>query len=288
MAQIQKYLLIQTIPVRSKIRNVRHIGLCPNTGIGGRELTVDQSQRCAARIFGITYLLSLAVIMVAFARFYAPYLVWESGEQTARRFIGHEHAIRLYLAGSFLYGVGTIVLLTALYVLLRPVSRGIALFAAFSKLVYAVFWFVVFLDIFNALNVLATTGSLRTLGSDNLAALAGLHVISGRDAYYIALVFHGLGSALFAWVFLQSRYIPRVVAAWGMLGAVYEGICGFAYLMNPQFGKILSPDWYELPLMIFELLLSLWLLYRGFRSPKETQTTVQGEAQASGASGGAS
>ncbi len=249
---------------------------------------MDRSQRCAARIFGVTYLLSLAVIMVAFARFYAPYLVWESGEQTARHFIGHENAIRLYLAGSFLYGVGTIVLLAALYVILRPVSRGIALFAAFSKLVYAVFWFVVLLDIFNALNVLGTTGSLRTLGSDSLAALAGLYISSGRDAYYIALVFHGLGSALFAWVFLQSRYIPRILAICGILGSLYEGFCGFSYLVVPRFGKILSPDWYELPLMIFELLLAAWLLYRGFRSPQGIPAVLQDEPQAAKASGSGS
>jgi hypothetical protein len=43
------------------------------------------------------------------------------------------------LAGAFLYGVGMIVLLTALYVILRPVSRGIAFFAAFSKLIYVLF-----------------------------------------------------------------------------------------------------------------------------------------------------
>ncbi len=211
--------------------------------------------------------------MVAFSRFYAPYLVWENGEATARRFIGHEHAIRLYLAGSFLHGIGTIILLTALYIILRPVSRGLSLFALFSKLAYALFWFVVLLDIFGALRLLGTTGALRTLGPDGLAALAGMRIDSSRDAYYIGLALTGLGSALFAWVFFQSRYIPRIVAVWGILAALYEGFCGFAYLIHPGFGSILSPNWYELPLMIFELLLCGWLLFQGFRpSQKEAAT----------------
>src|ERR1051326_2908651 len=115
---------------------------------------MDPSQRNAAKAFGITYLLSLAVIMVAFSRFYAPYLVWEKGEETARHFIGHEGSIRLYLAGAYLHGVGTIVLLAALYVILRPISRGISLFAAFCKLIYVLFWFICLLDVFGALRLM--------------------------------------------------------------------------------------------------------------------------------------
>jgi len=232
---------------------------------------IERSQLYAARIFGITYLLSLAIITVAFSRFYAPYLVWENGEETARHFIAHEQAIRLYLAGAFFYGAGMIVLLTALYVILRPVNRGIALFAAFSKLTYVLFWFILLLDLFGALRLLRGAGSLRTFGPDGLAALAGWQFDSSLDAYYIGLAFHGLGSALFAWVLLQSRYVPRTLAIWGILGSLYEGFCGFAYLMHPSFGAILSPNWYELPPMTFEFLLSLWFLFRGLRPPETAQ-----------------
>ena len=216
----------------------------------------------------------LAVITVAFSRFYAPYLVWEKGEETARHFMGHEHAIRLYLAAAFFYGVGTIVLLTALYVILRPVSRGIALLAAFSKLIYVLFWFVFLLDLFGALRLLGAGGSLRTFGPDGLIALAGMQLDSSRDAYYCGLVFNGLGLALFAWVFFQSRYIPRTLAVWGILGCLYESFCGFAYLIYPGFGGILSANWYELPPMTFELLLCVWLL-RGLRSPQTVPAAPQ-------------
>src|SRR5579872_1882784 len=161
----------------------------------GKEPMTDQSQRRAARIFGITYLLTLGVTMLAFSRFYAPYLVWGKGEETARHFIGHERAIRLYLAGAFFHGVGMIVLLTALYVILRPVSRVMALFAAFTKLVYVLFWFILLLDLFAALRLLGAGGSLQGLGWEGLTALAGLQLDSSWDAYYIGLAFNGLGSA---------------------------------------------------------------------------------------------
>jgi len=83
-----------------------------------KELMIERSQHHAGKIFGITYFLSLLVIGVTFSRFYAPYLVWENGEETARHFITHEQSVRIYLAGAFLYGAGVIVQLTALYVIL--------------------------------------------------------------------------------------------------------------------------------------------------------------------------
>ena len=230
---------------------------------------IEQSQRHAAKTFGITYLLSLLVIGVAFSRFYAPYLVWENGEETARRFITHERSIRMYLAGAFFYGAAIIVQLTALYVILRQVNRPIALFAAFSRLLYVFFWFVLVLDLFCALRQIGGAGSLRTFGPDGLAALAGTQLDSSRDAYYIGMVFNALGLALFASVFFQSRYVPRTLALWGVLTSLYEAFCGLAYLFYPNFGTILSVNWYEYPLMSFELLLTLWLLFRGLRSPNK-------------------
>ena len=215
----------------------------------------------------IAYLLSLLVIGVAFSRFYAPYLVWENGEETARRFITHERSIRIYVAAAFFYGAAMVVQLTALYVILRQVNRGIALFATFSRLIYVFFWFVLVLDIFYALRLLGGAGSLRTFGPDGLAALAGSQLDSSRDAYYTGMIFNGLGLALFASVFFQSRYIPRALALWGVLASLYEAFCGFAYLFYPHFGTILSVNWYEYPLMSFELLLSLRLLFRSLRSP---------------------
>jgi hypothetical protein len=229
---------------------------------------IERAQRLAAKIFSVTYLLSMAILMAVFSRFYAPYLVWENGEETAHRFIHHEEAIRIYLAGAFVHGAGMIVLLTALYVLLRPVNRGMALFAAFSRVIYAVFWFIFILDMLGALRFLAGAGALRGVGPDGLAALAGAQLDAGRDAYYIGLVFNALGSLLFAWVLFQSRYIPRVLALWGVLSAIYEGFCGFAYLLYPRFGAMHSPNWYELPPMIFDLLLCLWLLFRRLRVPE--------------------
>jgi Domain of unknown function (DUF4386) len=116
-----------------------------------------------------------------------------------------------------------------------------------ARLTYALFWFILVLDLFGALRLLGGGGSLRAFGPDGLAALAGSQLDSSRDAYYIGFVFNGLGSTLFALIFFQSRYVPRALALWGVLGSLYEVFCGFAYLFYPNFGAILSANSYEMP-----------------------------------------
>jgi hypothetical protein len=231
---------------------------------------IERTQRVAAKVYAIACLLSLAVIMYVFPHAYAPYLVLGSGETTARNLVSHGQTLGLYLTGAFLHGLGILVLLVAFYLILRPVSRGLAAFAATSKLLYAVFWFVSLLQTFGAMRLLRGAGSLHGFGPDALAALAGAQLDSSWDAYYIALVLNALGTAIFAWVFFRSRYVPRALALWGVAAALFEGICGFAYLIAPAFAQIVSPDWYEMPHLLFDVGMCGWLLIRGLKSPENT------------------
>jgi hypothetical protein len=224
---------------------------------------IEPSQRVAARVYAITCLVTLAMITFAFMRYLGPDLVWNNGEATARNMIAHEAGYRMYLTAAFLNGVGGLAMLVALFVMLRPINRGLALFAAFSQLIYIGAW--------NA-GILLQLLALRTMGGGvhpeaiapaSAPALGGLFLDSGWDAYYIGLPFLALGSALFAWLFFRSRYVPGVLALLGILVSVFEGICGFFYLLYPTFERVVSPAWYEMPTMLFGVIVSLWILFKG-------------------------
>lgn len=238
---------------------------------------MDRSQRYAAFIFAITFPLTTLLMMVAFTRFLAPILVWNQDAETARNLIAHADSYRLFLAASCLNGLAGVVLLTALYMVLSPVNRGVALFATFSRLVYVAMWFIQILGSFSALHIMAAEGPLQAFESKQLQALAGLQLASGWNAYYIGLTFYALSTFLFAWLFFKSRYIPRILAAWGLLASLFEGVCAFAYLNNHGFGAVVSVNWYEMPTMLFELALSLWILGMGLRAawrPKSTPASA--------------
>jgi len=235
---------------------------------------IDRSQRLAAKVFAVTYLASLVLLMVAFPRWFAPFLVWNDQVATARNLFAHESAFRLYMTSAFFTGIGCIVVLVALYIVLRPISRGIALFAALSQLVYALMWFVSLIDQFYALRVMAGGGALQHFDPQQLQALAGLQLASGWDAYYIGLAFSGLGTALFAYLFFRSRYIPRVLAVLGILVCLFEGFSGCAYLLYPSYGAIVSVNWYEPPILPFNVGLCLWILIKGLKEPKQAASPL--------------
>lgn len=232
---------------------------------------IDESQRRAARLIGIAYPLTFAIITGAFFRFYAPFVAWNDFAATAGKLMSHEHDFRLYNAAALIYGIGVVVLLTALYVVLRPISRSLALFAASSRLVYALLWFVMQLNLFAALRLMSGVSYLQGFELERLQALAGLQLASGQDAYYLGLGFYGLGSTVFSYLWFKSRYVPRTLAVWGLLSSLFEGCCGFAYLVFPHFGSIVSVNWYELPMGLFELALSFWILARGLRPPQAAE-----------------
>jgi hypothetical protein len=205
-------------------------------------------------------------MMVAFTRFLAPILVWNQDAETARNLIAHAHTYRIFIGASCLNGLAGVVLLTALYLVFRPVNRGLALFAAFSRLVYVAMWFVQVLGSFSALRIVTAAGPLQAFESKQLQALAGWQLASGWDAYYIGLSFYALSTLLFSWLFFQSRYIPRILAAYGLLASLFEGVCAFAYLNDHAFGAVVSVNVYEMPVMFFELALSIWILGTALRT----------------------
>jgi hypothetical protein len=114
---------------------------------------IDNSQRTAAKVVGFAYLITFATVV------YVHYgILWRlitgNAAETARNILAHETLYRIGVAGTILYSAGVIVLLTALYVVLKPVNRGLAMMAAVSWLVWAFMWLLMALNYFHALLLL--------------------------------------------------------------------------------------------------------------------------------------
>jgi hypothetical protein len=229
--------------------------------------SIDDSQRKAARVAGFAYLFSLA-IEVIHEFFISPHLnVAGNAAETARNILAHEQLFRLGIACDLIYAAGTVVLLAALYVILKPVSRNLALLATFWRLIYAVTWVVIALNLFTALRLLSGAEYLQAFGAEQLQALARLH-LSGFDTYYVGLLFYGLASTACAYLWLKSRYIPRGLAAWGVIGSAWCALCTFVFIISPGFSKVVNLWWFDSPMGIFEIATSFWLLFKGL-SPSE-------------------
>src|SRR2546427_2483418 len=151
--------------------------------------TVAESQRKAAKVAGFTYLFTLPFVVFANFAIHDRLIVAGNAAETARNIMAHERLFRISIACDLIYCAGLVVLLTALYVILKPVSRGLAVLAAFSRLVYALMWVLMTLNLFDVLRLLSGADYLRVFEADRLQALARLDLSASSTLITLACCF---------------------------------------------------------------------------------------------------
>jgi Domain of unknown function (DUF4386) len=226
----------------------------------------DGSQRRAAKIAGLAYLLSFAIVVSANFGIFARLIVSTNPAQTARNILAHERLFRIGLAGDLLYCVGDVVLLTALYIVLKRVDQSLALLAAFGRLVHGFTYLLLTINLFTALRLLTGADFARAFGPDQLPFLARLY-LSGFDQYYVGLLFWALASTVAGYLWFKSKYIPKALAAFGVISSLWCVACTFVLLIYPDFRSVVNWWWYDSPMGVFEIVLSFWLLFKGIRIP---------------------
>jgi hypothetical protein len=227
--------------------------------------TIDESQRKAAGVAGFAYLITFASVVSVNFGIHERLIVQNNAAETARNILAHERLFRIGIAGDLIYCAGVVVLLTALYVILKPVNRGLALLAAFWRLVWVLIWLVMTLNLFNALRLLSGADYLQTLGAERLQALARFYLGTSFDYYYAGLLFGALASTVCGYLWFKSRYIPRALALFGIISSAFCVACTFVFYIFPNFDKIVNLWWFDTPMGVFEIALSFWLLLKGLR-----------------------
>lgn len=225
---------------------------------------VDATQRRAARVVGFLYLFLMAVGV--FAQIYVPATVTVEGDAaaTARSVVDSERLFRLSIGGDLICFAGDTVLAVAYFVLLRPVSRGLAMLGAFFRLAQAAILVVFTLSGIVVLQLLSGEDEVRALTADQTAALSWVAMSAHAVGFSMGLVFLGLGSAVFSYLLFRSGYVPRPLAAWGMFASAVLAAGSLLLVVVPESDSIVDPALY-VPMFIFEVTTGLWLLIRGVR-----------------------
>ena len=236
--------------------------------------TIDASQRKAAKAAGLAFPLSFVTVVAVNFGIFARLIVRGNPAETARNILAHETLFRIGVAGDMVYCVGVVVLLTALYVILKPVSQNLSLLAAFGRLVHGLTWLLVTINLFTVLRLLSDADYSRAFGPDQLSALARLY-LSGSDTYYVGLLFWALGATVGSYLWFKSNYIPRALAAFGVISSAWCAACTFVFYIFPDFPKVVNLWWFDSPMVIFELALSFWLLFKGLGPSAVAVPTMQ-------------
>jgi len=231
----------------------------------------NNSQRTAAKVAGIAGLLAFVLVVFGNYVLLGPLVIPRNAVDTARNILAHQMQFRFAAVCFLTYAVGVVVLLSALYVILAPVNRGLALAGALFRLVFAMLWLIAPLNSLAALRLLGDTPYLKIFEPDRLQALARVQIAGSFDDYYVGLPFFGLAATVCAWLWLKSRYIPRGLSIFGVIASAWCVFCAFVYLIFPQFNKIVNDYIFDSPMALFELIVSIWLLFKGLKPTESNQ-----------------
>ena len=233
---------------------------------------IDNSQRTAAKVAGWSGLLIFAIVVFGNYVLLNPLIVSGNVAATAQNIAQHQTQVRVTAVCFLTYSLGVIVLLTALYVILKPINPGLALIGALFRLVFALLWLLAPLNLLGALRLLSNASYLQVFEPDRLQAMARLHIGANFDAYYVGLPFFGLAATVCAWLWLKSNYIPRGLSIFGVIASAWCVLCAFIFLIFPHFNKVVNDYLFDSPMALFELIVSFWLLFKGLKPAALSQS----------------
>lgn len=230
-----------------------------------RALGIDETQRTAARVAALAYLIPVAFVVYANFGLRGRLLVSNDMAETIRRVVTSPSIFRLSVAFDLVYCVGIVVLLAALYTVLRPVNRHLTILASALKLVYAMTAVSMVFSFQTAFRLATEPAYASALPPESLQALVRLNWFATGQQYYVGLLFWSISSTAFGWLWLRSRYIPASLAIALIASAAWCVLCTIVYIIQPSFARVVNLWWFDSPFALVDIALSVWLLTKGLR-----------------------
>ena len=228
-------------------------------------VVIDRSQRVAARVAGALYLLLMACGVFGEFNGRGSLITDNDPAKTATEILHHLLLFRVGIVSDLAAFAGDIGMAVALYVVLRPIGRNLALLAAFWRVSEAAVLGAITLNSLTMLFLLTDGRYAAVFSSQQLQGLVWLFNDTHDAGYNIGLIFLSLGCIVFSWLFLKSRYIPRPLAGFGLLSytvMLVGTIVTIVWPTNPVGAN------FDTPAGLYEIVIGLWLLLRGIKEPR--------------------
>ncbi|MGH8870798.1 MAG: DUF4386 domain-containing protein [Acidimicrobiia bacterium] len=248
------------------------------TGSTQAETTADQSLVADVSWRKMALIAGLSLLVIALL---APFVVFGvlgalvvpgNSPATFDNIVASEGLFRAGIAAFLVVIMLDVVVAWALYVLLRPVNRAVALLTAWLRLAFAAVFGGALVNLLDAAELVAGAGE-STLPLEQLYAQVMSSIASFEVGWTgIALAIFGLHLLGLGYLLFKSEDFSKVLG-------VLVIIAGGGYLFD-SFGTILVAD-YGLTIAMFtfvgEALLIFWLLWRAIRGfPSDSERPGEG------------
>ncbi len=215
-----------------------------------------------ARVGGLLYVVIIVGGIVGEGLIRGGLIVPGDPTATAQNIRASEQLWRAGAASELFMLVCSVVVTLVLYVLLRPVSKDLALLAVFFNLV------TIAMEATNELHLLATliplegAGHLGAFGTDQLDALAYVPLTLYGYGFGNDLIFFGVACLALGALIYRSGYLPKAIGLLMTLAGLGYLVNSFALILSPALAAVLFPA-VLLPAVVGEGSLALWLLSKG-------------------------
>ena len=229
--------------------------------------TSQMSPQAYARIAALLYLIVIAAGIIAQMVIGARIVVDGDAAATANNILTHRDLFQLGFTVYMIEMACQIAQTALFYILLKPVSRNVALLALVFSLTGCTIKTLSRIFYIAPILVLGGSHYLRVFNAEQLQALALLLLNVNNQAAGIALAFFGFATFLNGYLIFRSNFLPQILGVLSMMGGL-----GWLTFLYPPLGNQLF-----LYILFLGLVGSasqiLWLLARGVNVEKWNETS---------------
>ena len=225
----------------------------------------DLSPRRTARMAGLFYLIFiLTTVLATYVR--SRFIVSGDAAATANNIVSSQGLFRIGFVTELVSAVFFLLAAWALYVLLRPVNRNLALLFLLLNLGGVAVECMNALNLFAALQFLSGANYLNVFQTGQLQAMAMSFLNLYTNGFLIAQIFFSAWLLPLGYLVYKSRFLPRFLGLLLILdffGNLSWFLQGF---LLPDYGILAYPG--NAISFIAEISLTLWLLIMGVKDQK--------------------
>ncbi|WP_261304293.1 DUF4386 domain-containing protein [Paenibacillus andongensis] len=223
-----------------------------------------------ARIAGIGLLLMAILAMFSNFSVLEGLIIPHDAAATVNNLIANEMLFRSGFISFIIVLILDLLVAWALYVLLKPVNKNLAMLAAWFRLVYTAIFGIALSNLLNVLPLLRGAEYLKAFTTDQLKLYAQVMLLidAFKNGWLIGLVFFGFHLLFVGYLIIKSGgYIPRIIGIFLILASAGYVIDSLAHFLLPNYAdyQTIFQLIVAVPGVIGELSLAFWLLIKGVR-----------------------
>ena len=228
------------------------------------------TQQKLARVAGLIFL--VAMVTGLFAEFFVhfPSRLIATGDiaQTTQRLARDGTLYNIGIANNIITFLMDVALIWCLYQVTKRVNGQLAMLALLFRVIETALASVAISQSLAAMQIVTDATSLGHFDTATAQIASQLHYSYAAN-FTMAAVFLGCGSALFNYLLYVSRYVPKLLAGWGILASCLLVLGQLAIIVAPSLERLINPAGFA-PIVIDEIALGLWLLVRGVQVSEAT------------------